>query len=213
VDYARVSSAQQRLEHGAHLATLMLFKDPSYQASAKLSQFVQQESGLPSGTVTATASYGADANGDDQVIVAAQYDYPLLLPGLQNLRLGRLSDGKLHISVQAAGLATTDPPTMQIEYVNGHSGHIEIIVTPPSDVTTPPGITLTCNLRNSVGQIWGPLCPPTLDVNHSDGDAGTFKPDNHCSTVYTATVTQPDRIASAPVTGTVGTLAEGSGCQ
>jgi hypothetical protein len=101
------------------------------------------------GTVTAITHYSTDANGDDQVVVTAQYGYPLLLPGLQGVRTGRLSDGKLQITVQAAGLATTSVPTLTASFNgnpknsgNGHSSHIDVQVTTPQ--TRPPRLQASC---------------------------------------------------------------------
>jgi Flp pilus assembly protein TadG len=217
VDFARVASVQQRLEQGVHLATLRLMKDASYQAStydvtSTLSRFVQQASGLPVGTVTAITHYSTDANGDDQVVVTAQYGYPLLLPGLQGVRTGRLSDGKLQITVQAAGLATTSVPTLTASFNgnpknsgNGHSSHIDVQVTTPSDATTAPSsLMLVCHLENNQYQQWssdthaGSCASFTVDHHSSPS------PDDSPTTIYTATLVQNDGIASPPVTCTVG---------
>lgn len=138
VDFARVSSVQQHLEQAVHLATLRLQTD----STLAVTSFVQAESGLPSATASKgySADFSASPDGADQVVVTATYDYPLLLPGLQNLRTRTLSDGKLHVSVTGAGVATTDPPTIVT------SSHTVTVTPPMAGNATPPGLTLTCML-------------------------------------------------------------------
>src|SRR5918911_756800 len=118
VDFAHVHSVQQRLENGTHLAALKLLADPSVPLAAGIAA----EARLPSGAVTATTVYTADLNGNNHVTITAQYDDPLMLPGLRNLQTRALTNGKLRITVQATGLARTDPPTIAIDPVLSHCG-------------------------------------------------------------------------------------------
>src|SRR5437763_12645521 len=97
VDFAQAYSMQQRLENGAHLAASKLLADPS----VSLAPGIAAEARLPSSAVTATTSYTADPNGDNHVTITAQYDDPLMLPGLRNLQTRALTNGKLRITVQA----------------------------------------------------------------------------------------------------------------
>lgn len=192
VDFARISSVQQRLEHAAHLATLRLRVDPNLDVTS----YVQAESGLATASAGASYSvnYSADStDGVDQVVVTATYAYPLLLPGLQDLRLGSIGDGKLHVGVQAAGIAATDAPVV-VTSTN------TITVTPSTTTpATPVGLTLTCTLLRPDGMPAGigthPSCSPASPFVYS-------VPSDE-SGVFTATVVQADGIASPPITVTI----------
>ncbi len=195
VDFARISSVQQRLEHGAHMATLMLLKDPSYDVPATLSQYIQAQANL-TGPVTATVGYQADADGNDQAVVTAAYDYSLLLPGVERLRLGALVNGMLHISVRAAGVAATDPPTMTV----ATGGTTTFTVKPASNTATPAGLaSLNCTLAGSgVGAGLQPCSSSAPATFALSGAPAT-------GSVYTATVLQADNVASPAITCTYGT--------
>jgi Flp pilus assembly protein TadG len=180
IDFAQVASAQQRLAHGAHLATLRLLTTPSLNVAS----YIQAASGLS--PVSATTAYTRGAGGADRVVVTAAYSYPLLTPGLRNLQTRTISDGKLHITVQAAGIATTSAPTLS------RSG-TTVTAAAPSDATVPAGLALTCTLYQSGSQLRSGPCPQSARVVPGD--------------VYTATVTQSNGLvspASAPVRGTSG---------
>lgn len=96
VDFARLLSAQHHLAHAAHVLTLRLIKTPpSRLTGTTLTTLIAGESGLAG--ATATLRYVADSAGGVQAIVSAHYDYPLLLPGLQALRVGGAPAGTLPI--------------------------------------------------------------------------------------------------------------------
>jgi hypothetical protein len=196
VDFARVSSIQQRLEHGAHMATLMLLKDPSYDVPATLAQYIQAQAKL-TGPVTATVTYQADADGNDQAVVTATYDYGLLLPGVQRLRLGALSNGLLHISVRAAGVAATDLPIVTATTAVTTT---TFTVKPASNTATPAGLaSLSCTLAGTgVGSGIQP-CSSTAPATFAISGTVT------AGSVYTATVLQADNVASPAITCTYGT--------
>lgn len=205
VDFARVSSAQQHLEHAVHLATLRLQTDPTLDVSA----FVRAESGFSAATATKnySADYSATADGTDEVVVTADYDYPLLLPGLQRLRTRALSDGKLHISVRGAGVTITDPPSV-VASTN------TITVTPPTvGNATPAGLTLTCTLVDAHGLPVGigtqPYCSSSSYIYSTITSSGTITATagpltaTVSSGVYTATVVQANGVTSQPVSVTI----------
>jgi Flp pilus assembly protein TadG len=188
VDYARVLSAEQRLENAVHVATLRLLTTPSLVTSTgSLTNTIQGESGLS--PVSATASYtvsgehmsGGLADCCNQVAVTASYSYTLLLPGLQNLRIGPLSNGTFRITTSAAGIATTSPPI-----INDTGG--SLIVTPPSDLTTPPGLTLKCTLYKNGVMYQTDTCSSSSPFTISK-PAGT--------NAYKATLTQINGLTSA----------------
>jgi Flp pilus assembly protein TadG len=182
VDYAQVLSAEQRLENAAHVATLRLLRQPSLSTPASLKPFIQAESGLL--PVNAGATYSVSGEGADQVVVTATYDYPLLLPGLQRLRIGALSDGKFHITVSAAGVAVTTPPT-----VADTSGTITVL--PPTGTTVPSGLALTCTLYKNAVPVPTPQPCSSASWSHPAG-VPTY--------TYTATVMQVNGLTSAPST-------------
>src|SRR5438105_117590 len=93
VDFARAYNVQQRLENGAHLVALQLLANPSVPVAASIAA----QAGLPPGSVTATTSYAADLNGDNHVTLTAQYDDPLMLPGLRSMQTHTPSNGTLRI--------------------------------------------------------------------------------------------------------------------
>src|SRR5205085_664287 len=124
----------------AHVVTLRLLTTPSPSLQPSLTTLIQKESGLS--PVSAGAAYSVSGEGADQVAITATYAYTLLLPGLQNLQIGALSDGHFHITVSAAGIAVTSPPTVTAP-ASGGGG---VTVTPPGDSTVPAGLTLICTL-------------------------------------------------------------------
>jgi hypothetical protein len=180
VDYAQVLSAEQHLENAAHVATLRLLTRPGLA----LIPFIQAESGLS--PVSASATYSVSGEGADQVVVTATYNYPLLLPGLQKLRTGALSNGKFHITVSAAGVAVTSPPT-----VADTSGTITVL--PPTGTTVPSGLALTCTLYKNAAPVPTPQPCSTAGATWSHPTAvATY--------TYTATVMQVNGLTSAPST-------------
>jgi Flp pilus assembly protein TadG len=184
VDFSQVLSVQQRLDHAAHLATVRLLTDPTLRSS--LATYVQAESGLS--PVTATASYTVGSDGADQVIVTAAYSYPLLTPGLRNLQTHAITDGHLHLSVTAAGIAATSAPSAPSD-VGGVVG-----VAAPNDATTPPGLSLTCTLFRD-GMAASPSKPCAVAT-------WTFTPGG--THTYTATTVQMNGVTSPPSTPTTG---------
>jgi Flp pilus assembly protein TadG len=190
VDYAQVLSAEQRLENAAHVATLRLLTRPGLSSPARLIPFIQAESGLS--PVSAGATYSVSGEGADQVVVTATYDYPLLLPGLQNLRIGALGNGKFHITVSAAGVAVTSPPTVTDPLAGGGV----ITVAPPSDGTVPAGLTLTCTLYKLGVRKSSGVCSSGSPFHWTNPSPATSPSTNS----YTATVMQVNGITSAPST-------------
>jgi Flp pilus assembly protein TadG len=184
VDYAQVLSAEQRLENAAHVATLRLLTRPSLGASARLIPFIQAESGLS--PLSAGATYSVSGEGADQVVVTATYNYPLLLPGLQNLRIGALSNGTFQISVSAAGVAATTAPT-----VSDTSGTITVL--PPTGTTVPSGLALRCSLYQNAVPVPTPQPCSAAGATWSHPAAGA-------TYTYTATVMQVNGLTSAPST-------------
>jgi hypothetical protein len=136
--------------------------------------------------VNAGATYSVSGEGADQVVVTATYNYPLLLPGLQNLRIGALGNGAFKISVSAAGVAVTSPPT-----VSDTSGTITIL--PPTGTTVPSGLALTCTLYRDATPV------PTPQPCSAAG-ATWSHPAGVPTYTYTATVMQVNGITSAPST-------------
>ena len=183
VDYAQVLSAEQHLENAAHVATLRLLTRPGLA----LKPFIQAESGLsPVSAVNAGATYSVSGEGADQVVVTATYNYPLLLPGLQKLRIGALSNGTFQINVSAAGVAVTTPPT-----VTDTSGTITVL--PPTGTTVPSGLALTCTLYKNAVLVPTPQPCPAAGATWSHPTAvATY--------TYTATVMQVNGLTSAPST-------------
>jgi Flp pilus assembly protein TadG len=190
VDYAQVLSAEQHLENAAHVATLRLLTTPSLVTSTgSLTNTIQAESGLS--PVSASATYSVSGEGADQVVVTATYNYPLLLPGLQKLRIGALSNGTFQISVSAAGVAVTSPPTV----ATPAPGDTTIKVMPPTGTTVPIGPTplaLTCTLyQNGIPVPTPQPCSPA---------GATWSPTVVAGNTYTATAMQVNGITSAPST-------------
>ncbi len=132
-DFVQVVSVQQRLTRAAQLATLRLLTSTQLNLPA----FIEAESGLT--PVTAGASYALGADGSNHVVVSAAYDYPLLMPGVRDLQTGSINHGKLHVAVQAAGIAVTSPPV--ITKVSG-----ALSVAPAGDGTVPASLALTCRV-------------------------------------------------------------------
>jgi hypothetical protein len=135
--------------------------------------------------VSASATYSVSGEGADQVVVTATYNYPLLLPGLQNLRIGALSNGTFQISVSAAGVAVTTPPT-----VSDPSGTVTVL--PPTGTTVPSGLSLTCTLYQNGVQTASGACSSGAPFQWTNPSPGT--------NAYTATVMQVNGITSAPST-------------
>jgi Flp pilus assembly protein TadG len=183
VDYAQVLSAEQHLENAAHVATLRLLTRPGLA----LIPFIQAESGLS--PVSASATYSVSGEGADQVVVTATYNYPLLLPGLQNVRIGALSNGTFQISVSAAGVAMTSPPT-----VSDTSGTVTVL--PPTDTTVPSGLTLTCTLYENGVQMASGACSSGSPFQWTNPSPAIPPRTN----AYTAKVMQVNGITSAPST-------------
>jgi Flp pilus assembly protein TadG len=180
VDFAQVLSAEQRLENAAHVATLRLLTHPSlFTSTGSLTNTIQEESGLA--PVSAGATYSVSGEGADQVAITATYAYTLLLPGLQNLRIGSLSNGKLPITVSAAGIAVTSAPV-----VTPSSG--QLTVAPPGDGTAPSPLTLTCTLYQNGSKVKSGVC--------SSGSPLVWTSPG--SNPYTATLTQINGLTSAP---------------
>ena len=198
VDFAQVHSVQQRLENGTHLAALKLRANPSVPLAAGIAA----EARLPSSAVTATTSYTADPNGDNHVTITAQYDDPLMLPGLRNLQTRALTNGKLRITVQATGLARTDPPTITNDLLLIHCSLSSAIGTyclkiaplTGTGPATPSGLSnLVCTVyRNGTPQQLQPGCESTPLYY---GATGVSSGDT-----VTATVTQADGVVSLPGT-------------
>jgi Flp pilus assembly protein TadG len=188
VDYAQVLSAEQHLENAAHVATLRLLTTPSLVTTGSLTNTIQAESGLS--PVSAGATYSVGGAGADQVVVTATYNYPLLLPGLQNLRIGALGNGTFKISVSAAGVAVTSPPT-----VSDTSGMITVL--PPTGNTVPAPLALTCTLYQNATPVPTPQPCSTAGATWSH-------PAGVPTYTYTAKVMQVNGISSAlstPVSG------------
>jgi Flp pilus assembly protein TadG len=196
VDFAQVHSVQQRLENGTHLAALKLLANPSVPLAAGIAA----EARLPSGAVTATTSYTADGNGDNHVTITAQYDDPLMLPGLRNLQTRALTNGKLRITVQATGLARTDPPTIttttdlltNCSLSSGIGTYcLKIAPLTGTGAATPSGLRhLVCTVyRNGTPQQLQPDCDPSTPLYY--GATGVASGET-----FTATVTQPDGVVS-----------------
>ena len=197
VDFAQVHSVQQRLENGTHLAALKLLANPSVPLAAGIAA----EARLLSSAVTATTSYTADLNGDNHVTITAQYDDPLMLPGLRNLQTRALTNGKLRITVQATGLARTDPPTITTDLLTNCSlssgiGTYCLKIAPLTGTgpATPSGLRhLVCTVyRNGTPQQLQPGCESTPLYYGATGVSS--------GETFTATVTQADGVVSLPGT-------------
>jgi Flp pilus assembly protein TadG len=198
VDFAQAHSVQQRLENGAHLAALKLLADPSVPLAAGIAA----EARLPSSAVTATTSYTADGNGDNHVTITAQYDDPLMLPGLRNLQTRAFTNGKLRITVQATGLARTDPPTITTDLLPNCSLSsgigtycLKIVPLTGTGPATPSGLRhLVCTVyRNGAPQQLQPDCDPSTPLYYSATGVSSGE-------TFTATVTQADGVVSVPGT-------------
>src|SRR5205823_9556124 len=169
-------------------AALQLLANPSLPVAASIAA----QAGLPSGAVTATTSYAADANGDNHVTLTAQYDDPLMLPGLRSLQTHTPSNGTLRITVQATGLARTDPPTLAPESSCSPSSgptYCLLKIAPVTGGATPSGLSnLVCTVyQNSTPRALQQDCgsaPLEYGATVSSGDA------------FTATVTQADGVVS-----------------
>lgn len=189
VDFARVLSAQQHLSHAVHVITLRLIRTPGPSLSAtELNRLVADESRLA--TATATISYARDAGGDVQAIVTAHYDYSLLLPGLQAIRQGSLSNGKLGISVQAAGVATTSAPVLAPSGAPPATP-TGLTVSAPADGSAPGAATLTCAIYDGGGTM-------VASGSCSSGSPYTWTPSSLPRGTYTARILQPNSITSPP---------------
>jgi Flp pilus assembly protein TadG len=202
VDFAHVHSVQQRLENGTHLAALKLLANPCVSPSppACIAADIAAEARLPVGAVTATTSYTADGNGDNHVTITAQYDDPLMLPGLRNLQTRALTNGKLRITVQATSLARTDPPTITTDLLplihcslsSGIGTYcLKIAPLTGTGAATPSGLRhLVCTVyRNGTPQQLQPDCDPSTPLYY--GATGVASGET-----FTATVTQPDGVVS-----------------
>src|SRR6185437_12012762 len=109
-DFARAYSVQKRIAQGAYSAALAL-SDPSY-SNSEVANYIAAQAGLSSGSVSVTKTYSADLNGNNHITITAGYQYSMLLPGLQALRVGGITNGKLAIGVRATRSAPTNPPTI-----------------------------------------------------------------------------------------------------
>ena len=201
VDFAQVYNVQQRLENGAHLAALKLLANPCAPQPACIATDIAAEARLPSSAVTATTSYTADPNGDNHVTITAQYDDPLMLPGLRNLQMHALTNGKLRITVQATGLARTDPPTIASDPVLSDCGSGIIYcltVTPSSGGATPSGLSnLVCTVyQGGTPKALQPSCSSANPLQYGV----PILPTVLSGETFTATVTQADGIVSLPGT-------------
>src|SRR5918911_1175893 len=196
VDFAHVHSVQQRLENGTHLAALKLLADPSVPLAAGIAA----EARLPSSAVTATTSYTADLNGDNHVTITAQYDDPLMLPGLRNLQTRALTNGKLRITVQATGLGRTDPPTITNDLTLGDCGLSSgtgtycLKIVPSTGSATPSGLrNLICTVYRGVS---GNVTPQQLQPGCESAPLYYGATGVSSGETFTATVTQADGVVS-----------------
>jgi TadE-like protein len=194
VDFAHVHSVQQRLENGTHLAALKLLANPSVPLAAGIAA----EARLPSTAVTATTSYTADLNGDNHVTIMAQYDDPLMLPGLRNLQTRALTNGKLRITVQATGLARTDPPTITSDPLSSCSPSTGITyclkVAPSTGSATPSGLrNLVCTVYRGVS---GNVTPQQLQPGCESAPLYYGATGVSPGEAFTATITQADGVVS-----------------
>jgi len=197
VDFARAYSVEKRLEQGAHSATLAV-SDPSFSDSGRYSDvanYIAAQAGLTAGTVNPTRTYSADANGNNRVIITAEYKYRLLLPGLRNLQVGGITDGTLAIGVRATGVAPTDPP--DIDPTGCSSSHC-VSITPSTGRGTPSGLDgLVCTV------FWenDATVPPTLSPKALWPNCSTTNPFFYNAPQgqeVTATITQADGVVSRP---------------
>jgi len=186
VDYARVLSAQHNLAHAVHVITLRLIRTPAPRLGATgLTTLVASESGLAG--ATATVRYVSDSAGNVQAVVSASYAYPLLLPGLQKLRLGGAAVGTLPISVQAAGVATTSAPSLALSGTTPQGLTVTLPPLAPADGSAPRTATLTCAIYDGSGA-------RVASGNCSSGSY-TWAP-APSGPSYTARVIQPNSITS-----------------
>jgi Flp pilus assembly protein TadG len=199
VDFARAYRVQQRLENGTHRVALQLLANPSLPVAASIAV----QAGLPPGAVTATTSYSADPNGDNHVTLTAQYDDPLILPGLRSLQTHAPTNGTLRITVQATGLARTDPPAMTSDSLLSDcspGGTITYCLTiaPSTAGATPSGLSnLVCTVyRNGTPQALQQGCSSANPLQYGVPTS----PPVWSGETFTATVMQADGVVSPPGT-------------
>ena len=196
VDMARAYSVDKRLEQGAHLAALS-YADPSY-SSTYVASYIATQAGLSSGAVTVTKTYSVDDNGNNHVILTAAYAYPLLLPGLRNLQVGAITNGKLSIAVQATANAPTDPPTITLDTTTTHcsSTSTKCLKIAPSTTgtATPSGLSgLVCTVYLQSGTTLTPkvLSPQNCETSPLYYDVSTLS-----GQTVVAKITQADGVVS-----------------
>ena len=182
VDFARVLSAKQHLSHAVHVASLRLLTAPGLGANPALTTLVQSRSGLEPGAVAAAVAYSLGGDGSNMAIVTASYTYTMIMPGLQALRTGALSDGHLHVTTQATSVAATSAPTISAMTVS--TGTL-LTVSPPVDATVPVGLRLICTLYQNGHAIASAVCSSLLPLV-SVAPTGA----------YTATVSQINAVTS-----------------
>lgn len=202
IDYAQATSAQQRLERAAHLATLRLAADSSMGTNTTmLESFIERAGGFPTGTVpspSATYSVGS-ADQSLRVTVAATYDYPLMMPGIRNLQTRVTSNGKLHIIVQGAGIAATIPPNLTQTTTGGHTA--SVTVTPPDPIA--PGVSLSSLASSLTCTLYRPDGTVAKVQNSCNGPVTLTLSSPYPTGTWTATITQANGVVSAPATITV----------
>lgn len=178
-DLAQVLSAEAHLESAAHEAALRLVTIPSLSGSAPLAAYIQSRSGLT--PISAGATYSVSGDGADQVVITATYSYPLMTPGLRNLQLGAISNGKLKVAVSVSGIAATSAPSLT--YSSG-----QFTVSPATDSTVPSGLALTCALYRNGSSVASGSCSTGTPLHWTDPYTST--------TPYTATAIQVNGLSS-----------------
>lgn len=197
VDYARVLNVSQRLAHAAHVLTLRLITTPANQMTPSPSSIVAAESGLPGATASVSYVATSGSGGNVQAVVTARYDYALLLPGLQSIRTAGLSDGRLHVTAQAAGVAATAAPALST-VLSGNTP-VGLSLTVPNDASTAPSLlSLTCVIDDPRGNV-------LKSTACAAGGAYTWTPSTPPvpSGTYTAQIIQPNGIRSQSASVTV----------
>jgi hypothetical protein len=180
-DLAQVLSAEVHLEGAAHEAALSLATTPSLSSSATLASYMQSTSGLT--PISAGATYSLSGDGADQVVITATYSYPLLMPGLRNLQIGNISNGKLKVAVSASGIAATSAPSLVYYSITN-----TLTLSPATDNTVPAGLTLTCTLYRNGSSVTAGSCSAGTPLQWTDPYTSTAS--------YTATTTQVNGLAS-----------------
>jgi hypothetical protein len=180
-DLAQVLSTEVHLEDAAHEAALNLVTTPSLSNAAALASYLQSSSGLA--PISAGTTYSVSGDGADQVVITATYNYPLLMPGLRNLQLGAIGNGKLKVTVSASGIAATSSPSLSY-----NSGTKQFAVSPATDGTVPAGLALTCRLYKNGSSVASSSCSTGTPFQWTDTYTTTAS--------YTATTTQVNGLES-----------------